>query len=736
MNIEESKIAMSSRTPWQAIDLGIKFTMARYPYYVGIWLASALPTFLLLLWIFWDFIPGLLIGFFILKPIFEIGVIYAMSIDAFVEPPTFWRAVGKSYSLMFKYGLRYIFFKRLSFFRATLLPAFMLEGAKWSFFSMRQFQILSYCRVQASWFIFFGMHVEILIAGMVLMFVNSFFSPLDLAPTSDVTSFVSALLEYFADELLLDMNSADFMRYSAITFLVGAALWIPIFAGGNFMLYFQSRIYNEAWDIKLALEKMTRRMEVFKAAMPEDGQTGGSGQSNTTSPPPPTDFDPNPGGGFSAGDGSSLGANQGGMARTGALKILLGAALAFTLLGLSPSIDSIGGGFAHANEPKTDTTADPAPAIQIDPRNMDEAECKKIEGCEEILKNTRRVFTNPQYFEKMGLDPKAMPIEFYERYKDVIDPKTEFSKLLAEYMRSRGAGQPVTDGALVDGKKDEGKLLTKLYDSILQPKDSFARSADPDSDKDFHGIISDAPLSKEWLPEAEDRKRWDEAYADGEFGHMGKAVFYEVKPRNALSEKEKFAEDKKKELDAIGEEKYMGFLEFFSYFILGAFAAALAIFAYRWMRTMGFWMESDGKKEKVSSIFGMDIDPDSLPDDLPGVAARTFESNQREAMQLVFRGLLSKLVNDYDLPLKKSMTENEIVSLVRIALPAKKDVTAGIVRQWILLAYAHKSISRETFMSILENYKRHFPNLPPRNFEGDDSKNAGSKPGKGGRRGR
>ena len=68
------------------------------------------------------------------------------------------------------------------------------------------------------------------------------------------------------------------------------------------------------------------------------------------------------------------------------------------------------------------------------------------------------------------------------------------------------------------------------------------------------------------------------------------------------------------------------------------------------------------RKQKLSrplpqQAFGLDLKPESLPDDVAASAEHLWQSNPREALGLLYRALLSRLLHDFNMTLKAADTE-------------------------------------------------------------------------------
>jgi hypothetical protein len=90
-----------------------------------------------------------------------------------------------------------------------------------------------------------------------------------------------------------------------------------------------------------------------------------------------------------------------------------------------------------------------------------------------------------------------------------------------------------------------------------------------------------------------------------------------------------------------------------------------------------------------SHVRDLDIRPESLPDDI-GAAALALWSNgeQRAALALLYRGLLSRLVHVHEVPIRASATEGECLALARRRLSSASTAYAErMVGTWTAAVY-------------------------------------------------
>ncbi|WP_417779915.1 DUF4129 domain-containing protein [Stutzerimonas xanthomarina] len=90
-------------------------------------------------------------------------------------------------------------------------------------------------------------------------------------------------------------------------------------------------------------------------------------------------------------------------------------------------------------------------------------------------------------------------------------------------------------------------------------------------------------------------------------------------------------------------------------------------------------------------LFGLDLQPESIPADVVAEVQRLWHAHPREALGLLYRAFLSRLLHERQVPLKNSHTEGEILELLRQqAQPQLLEYAEALTRHWLRLAYGHQ----------------------------------------------
>lgn len=120
----------------------------------------------------------------------------------------------------------------------------------------------------------------------------------------------------------------------------------------------------------------------------------------------------------------------------------------------------------------------------------------------------------------------------------------------------------------------------------------------------------------------------------------------------------------------------------------------------------------DHKKKTPKILFGMEVTPESLPDDVGQAALKNYDSDPRVALGLLYRASLTQLIHQYDTPLRNGHTESEVLDLAKeYALPAHPYL-ALLTNHWINLAYGHKNPPANLKETLCLGYNQTFPKTP------------------------
>jgi hypothetical protein len=115
-------------------------------------------------------------------------------------------------------------------------------------------------------------------------------------------------------------------------------------------------------------------------------------------------------------------------------------------------------------------------------------------------------------------------------------------------------------------------------------------------------------------------------------------------------------------------------------------AAALAYLVWCIVRALPRYRHTPAEPYRPpASLFGMDLAPETLPADVPAAVLRLVrEGKAREALALLYRGALSRLVHQRGIELQASHTEAEVLAL------APSQYLQELVNAWRACAYGDR----------------------------------------------
>jgi hypothetical protein len=162
--------------------------------------------------------------------------------------------------------------------------------------------------------------------------------------------------------------------------------------------------------------------------------------------------------------------------------------------------------------------------------------------------------------------------------------------------------------------------------------------------------------------------------------------------------------------EAVGKVLAVGF-EFGLWVLLAIVIVVLIIYRDYWLGFFQGGRQRVEKKAKPEILFGMDIRPESLPDDI-AAAARQFwqQGQQREALSLLYRGGLMRLVNQDEVELEDSHTEGDVIKLSRHVLHKQREAyLETLTHVWQRAAYAHRFPDDVDAEYLFQHWENAFP---------------------------
>lgn len=109
-------------------------------------------------------------------------------------------------------------------------------------------------------------------------------------------------------------------------------------------------------------------------------------------------------------------------------------------------------------------------------------------------------------------------------------------------------------------------------------------------------------------------------------------------------------------------------------------------------------------------LFGLDIQPQLLPDNIPAVAWQLWQAGQhRDAMSLLYRGALARWVARDAINLSSNATEGDCMRLFRAAsTPDAGDYFCQLTQAWQHTAYAGRQPHPDAMQQLCRGWDNHF----------------------------
>jgi hypothetical protein len=126
----------------------------------------------------------------------------------------------------------------------------------------------------------------------------------------------------------------------------------------------------------------------------------------------------------------------------------------------------------------------------------------------------------------------------------------------------------------------------------------------------------------------------------------------------------------------------------FVWLVIALLAGLLVLYLVRFAKAF----ERSGGAAKSTApthVRDLDIRPESLPDDIGSSAWALWERGEnRGALSLLYRGLLSRLAHVHEIPIRDSSTEGDCLALAERHLPTdRRGYVAELIRTWQRAVY-------------------------------------------------
>lgn len=140
------------------------------------------------------------------------------------------------------------------------------------------------------------------------------------------------------------------------------------------------------------------------------------------------------------------------------------------------------------------------------------------------------------------------------------------------------------------------------------------------------------------------------------------------------------------------------------YIVAGAAIAFLLSLIWRYrhvLRPSGLARGAKRVPSQARVVMGMDVTPETLPPDIPAAAMELWRVGRRqEAMSLLYRGSISRLIDIGGVEIAESDTESDCVRRVAAEAAPHAAYFSGLTEAWMRLAYGRTTPADETMAEL------------------------------------
>ncbi|MGV6809416.1 MAG: hypothetical protein ACWA5U_06030 [bacterium] len=166
----------------------------------------------------------------------------------------------------------------------------------------------------------------------------------------------------------------------------------------------------------------------------------------------------------------------------------------------------------------------------------------------------------------------------------------------------------------------------------------------------------------------------------------------------------------------------------FKFIVITALIVAVILLIYYRKQWVGLLKRKRNQKESFTApdiLFGMDIRPESLPDNIPATAQQLWQlGDHRAALSLLYRGALMYLIQYAHLPLEQSHTEGDVLKISYQSLIKGNDLLnnnpnhdyymlthtylKNLTQAWQTIAYAQRLPNEDSVKHLFSHWQTEF----------------------------
>ncbi len=151
----------------------------------------------------------------------------------------------------------------------------------------------------------------------------------------------------------------------------------------------------------------------------------------------------------------------------------------------------------------------------------------------------------------------------------------------------------------------------------------------------------------------------------------------------------------------------------FEVLLWSAIAVLVVWVAWQYRRWIGAFVKKHEHKTAPrpttpQQLFGLQVGAESLPNDVAASVEKLWPQQPREALSLLYRALLSRLITDYHLPLKNADTEGQVLERITTLDQPLQDFSQKLTDHWQNLAYGHQLPPTDVQQELCDGWRRLF----------------------------
>lgn len=143
----------------------------------------------------------------------------------------------------------------------------------------------------------------------------------------------------------------------------------------------------------------------------------------------------------------------------------------------------------------------------------------------------------------------------------------------------------------------------------------------------------------------------------------------------------------------------------FVWLLIALLVAIIALYLWRFTKLFG-GTRTPRASEAPTHVRDLDIRPESLPDDIGRAAWELWQQGEhRTALSLLYRGVLSRLVHTYGVPIKDSSTEGDCLTLAQRDLASDRiSYVREMIKTWQHAIYGAAQPTDERMQQLCSQF--------------------------------